>query len=69
MYGGNSMAIIDYKCKECGKVFFEIVSSGDGEINCPECNSIFVERIYKGKYYGKGGSCGGNCSCGCSGCQ
>lgn len=63
------MAIVDYRCKECGRAFFEIVNKVNEKINCPECNSISVERIYKGKYYGKGSSCGGNCSSGCSGCS
>ncbi|WP_102399331.1 FmdB family zinc ribbon protein [Haloimpatiens massiliensis] len=60
------MPIIDFKCKECGSEFFEIVSS-DEKVKCPKCNSEEVERVYKGKYYGKN-SCGGNCSC-CGGCH
>lgn len=59
------MPLIDYKCDECGKEFFEIVK-GDEEIKCPQCKSTKVKRVYKGKYYGKG-SCGGSCST-CSGC-
>lgn len=67
-YGGIIVALIDYKCKGCGKSFFEIVNSADEKVACPDCKSEEVERVYKGKYYGKG-SCGGNCSSGCSGCH
>lgn len=65
--GGIFMALIDFKCKECGKEFFEIVNSNEEKIICPHCKSDKVERVYKGKYYGKG-SCSGECS-GCSGCH
>lgn len=60
------MALIDFKCKECGHEFFELVNSNE-KVNCPKCNSDNVERIYKGKFYGKG-SCSGGCST-CSGCH
>lgn len=62
------MALIDYKCKDCGKDFFEIVRSDKEKIVCPECKSENVQRIYKGKYYGKGGGCTGSCST-CGGCH
>ncbi|MCX7883636.1 MAG: zinc ribbon domain-containing protein [Caloramator sp.] len=62
------MALIDFKCKKCGNEFFEIVKNVDEKITCPKCSSEKVERIYKGKFYGKGGSCSGSCS-GCSGCH
>lgn len=63
------MALIDFKCKECGKEFFEIVLSGDDKVTCPECKSTNVERVYKGKYYGKGGGCSGSCSSCGGGCH
>lgn len=64
------MAVIDFKCKKCGKEFFEIVSSNDTNVECPECKSTDIERLYKGKYYGKGGGCGsGSCSSCGGGCS
>lgn len=62
------MALIDFKCRECEKEFFEIISDKDEKVICPNCKSENVERLYKGKFYGKG-SCSGNCSGGCSGCH
>lgn len=62
------MALIDFKCKKCGKEFFEIVDNND-EVVCPKCFSKNVQRLYKGKYYGKSSStCSGNCSS-CGGCH
>lgn len=67
--GGVFMALIDFRCKDCGKDFFEIVNNTEDKIVCPKCSSKSIERVYKGKYYGKGGGCsGGSCS-GCSGCH
>ncbi|WDC85392.1 zinc ribbon domain-containing protein [Caloramator sp. mosi_1] len=45
---------------------FEIVNSEE-KVNCPKCKSENVERVYKGKFYGKG-NCSGGCST-CSGCH
>lgn len=62
------MALIDFKCENCGECFFEIVKSDNEKVVCPKCKSTSIVRVYKGKFYGKGGSCsGGSCS-GCSGC-
>lgn len=61
------MALIDFKCKDCNNKFFEIINKEDEKVVCPKCKSANIERIYKGKFYGKGGSCQGSCS-GCSGC-
>ncbi|ERI93569.1 putative regulatory protein [Clostridiales bacterium oral taxon 876 str. F0540] len=62
------MALIDYKCEKCDSSFFEIVKSTEEKVKCPNCGSESTKRIYKGKFYGKGGGCaGGSCS-GCSGC-
>ncbi|WP_138206426.1 FmdB family zinc ribbon protein [Haloimpatiens lingqiaonensis] len=60
------MPVIDFKCKKCGSEFFEIAAH-DEQVECPKCGSNEVERVYKGKYYGKG-NCSGNCSC-CGGCH
>lgn len=63
------MPIIDYKCKDCGKQFFEIVKSAEDKVVCPNCKSTNTDRIYKGKFYGKNsGGCTGHCAT-CSGCK
>ncbi|MDF2673592.1 MAG: zinc ribbon protein [Clostridiales bacterium] len=62
------MALIDFKCKNCGKEFFEIINKDGEKVFCPECSGENVEKVYKGKFYGKSGSCSGSCS-GCSGCH
>lgn len=62
------MALIDFKCKECGKEFFEIINKESEKVVCPICKSEKVDRVYKGKFYGKGDNCSGSCS-GCSGCH
>jgi putative FmdB family regulatory protein len=62
------MALIDFKCKDCGKEFFEIINGQGEKPVCPECKSKNIERVYKGKFYGKGAGCAGSCS-GCSGCH
>jgi putative FmdB family regulatory protein len=65
----ENMALIDLKCENCGNSFFEIVKNAEEKIVCPNCGSYDTKRIYKGKFYGKGGGCsGGSCS-GCSGCS
>lgn len=61
------MPLIDYKCEKCGNSFFEIVKDDKEKIICPKCGSADVKREYKGKYYGKGGSCSGSCNS-CPGC-
>lgn len=63
------MPLIDYKCKKCGNEFFEIVTNDSEKIVCPKCKTEEVERLYKGKFYGKnGGNCTGHCST-CGGCH
>lgn len=62
------MALIDFKCNACEKEFFEIVRNSEEKVQCPNCKSEDVSRIYKGKFYGSGGNCSGSCS-GCSGCH
>lgn len=61
------MPLIDYKCEKCGSSFFEVVNGDNEKVVCPKCGSTDVKREYKGKYYGKGGSCSGSCGS-CSGC-
>lgn len=59
------MALIDFKCRECGEKFFEIVKSSDKDsVKCPKCNSQNVNQIFEGKAgfgaIGKSGSSGHN---------
>ncbi|MGE5632930.1 MAG: FmdB family zinc ribbon protein [Caulobacteraceae bacterium] len=69
------MAIIDFKCNECGAKFDEIVNSTNREmVKCSKCGSKNIKQIFEGKCNTVGankgtGSCsGGNCG-GCSGCH
>lgn len=62
------MPLIDYKCEKCNKEFFELVKNSEDKVTCPHCGSEKINRVYKGKFYGKGGSCSGGCST-CSGCH
>ena len=64
------MPIFEYKCKNCGRVFDELVKSCEQKVTCPACGGE-GERSYSGKIYtatGKsGGGCSGNCKT-CGGC-
>ena len=66
------MALLKFRCKECGKVFDELVSNAATQVRCPQCQSAEVERAYEGKCSfgasGKGSGCSGSCS-GCHGCH
>ncbi len=63
------MAVIDYKCLDCGEKFFEIVNASDRDkVICPKCESKNINQIFEGKCLGSTNkSCSGSCS-GCSGC-
>jgi len=74
------MPIYEFRCKECGEVFEELVLGKSGEnITCHKCGSKEVEKLMstiafkcEGAFRGsKGSACascrGGNCSsCGSS---
>ena len=70
------MPIYEYKCRDCGKVFEEIVSLGSNKsFPCPACTSAKTEKILSviggiGKGAAETVSCGSGCpsagSC-CSG--
>ncbi|MEW6236747.1 MAG: FmdB family zinc ribbon protein [Candidatus Omnitrophota bacterium] len=39
------MPLFEYQCKECERVFEELVYSGSEKIHCPSCASSKVEKI------------------------
>ncbi|QSQ08703.1 hypothetical protein H0A61_01046 [Koleobacter methoxysyntrophicus] len=68
------MAVIDFKCTQCGKQFFEVTTSKDrAKVRCPQCGTNELKQVFGGTAYlktssekGKGG-CGRSCSsCGSS---
>ncbi|MGI6173054.1 MAG: FmdB family zinc ribbon protein [Christensenellales bacterium] len=66
------MPMYEFKCRNCGKNFEELVSvSGRDAVRCPDCGGE-VQRVYEGACaFGakKGGSsCTGNCEH-CAGCH
>ena len=64
------MPLLEYKCKNCGKIFDELVKKYDDDVFCPDCNQK-AERNYSGQMYTQTGKqtkkCTGNCK-NCSGC-
>lgn len=64
------MAVIDFKCKDCGEKFFEIVNlSNRDKIVCPKCGSKSVNQIFEGKCCIGGNKAGNSCSGSCGGCS
>ena len=65
------MPIFEYRCKQCGKVFEELVKKFDVQVTCPYCGNI-AERSYCGQMYSATGKptkkCSGNCKT-CGGCK
>lgn len=63
------MALLKFRCKECGKVFDELVSPTLMEqVKCPDCGGK-TERAYEGKCIRAGqGGCSGSCAS-CAGCK
>ena len=64
------MPFLQYKCKECGKKFEELVRVYTDKVDCPSCGGE-TERDYSGEMYSATGKqmkkCSGNCK-NCSGC-
>lgn len=64
------MPILQYRCKNCGKEFEELVKSAQTEVFCPDCGKT-VERCYSGAMFSSTGKqvkkCSGNCKT-CGGC-
>lgn len=47
------MAVIDFKCNDCGEKFFEIVSIADRDkVKCPKCGSHDVGQVFEGQCAG-----------------
>jgi putative FmdB family regulatory protein len=66
------MALLDFKCSNCGEKFDEIVRSSDRDnIKCPKCGSKAVKQVFEGRCNaGSTGKGGGGCSSGsCGGCS
>jgi putative FmdB family regulatory protein len=70
------MPIFEYICSDCQK-FFEVLVRGEGDIECPDCDSKRLVKkpslcgfVSSGRFVGSNGS---NCDgCGkhnCSGCM
>ncbi|MBM7582504.1 putative FmdB family regulatory protein [Caldicoprobacter guelmensis] len=65
------MALLDFKCNECGEKFEELVFGGNvDKVRCPRCGSNDLKRIYEGKcYFGISGSSSGSGGCSGSSCR
>jgi putative regulatory protein, FmdB family len=40
------MPLYEYKCNKCNNKFETLVLSSDDEINCPDCNSTNLEKLF-----------------------
>jgi putative FmdB family regulatory protein len=67
------MAVLDFKCLNCGKKFYEVTMfSKKDQVRCPNCNSNNLQQIFSGTAFVKKGGdeprssgCSGHCgSCG-----
>lgn len=65
------MALLQYKCPQCGKQFEELVKKYDEPVSCPACKAR-AERDYTGNMYSATGTrskhCSGDCKT-CGGCH
>ena len=52
------MPLYEYRCSQCGEKFEKLVrfGAGDGDIRCPSCGSLVVERLIS--LFGRVGSGG-----------
>lgn len=53
------MPIYEYRCQTCGKVYeqFRRMADADRDLECPECRSKEVERLFSA--FSTAGGCGG----------
>lgn len=65
------MALLQYRCPQCGRKFEELVRKYDEAVFCPDCR-IRAERDYSGSMYSATGKpskhCSGDCKT-CGGCH
>lgn len=40
------MPIYEYICEKCKAEFEELVRSSDAKVQCPECGSVRVEKLF-----------------------
>jgi putative FmdB family regulatory protein len=59
------MPIFEFRCKNCGYVFEDLVMSStpDSEIECPNCGTHAAEKLMSA--FSSGSSSGGYSSAGC----
>ncbi|MDD3581815.1 MAG: zinc ribbon domain-containing protein [Desulfobacca sp.] len=73
------MPIFEYRCRDCGKVFEQLVFGSDPTVECPECHQSNVEKLMSAcaakvgfkftSASGGGGSCAGCTATSCSSCS
>lgn len=54
------MPIYEYKCRECGAEFEELVAHEGANPTCPKCGSLKTEKLMSACKSSSGGSFGGD---------
>ncbi|MGQ0794291.1 MAG: FmdB family zinc ribbon protein [Deltaproteobacteria bacterium] len=67
------MPLYEYRCSDCQKGFDALVLSSDDEVNCPECGSVKLEKLFSTFGFKKvsiadNASVGSGCGCSPVGC-
>jgi len=52
------MPLFEYRCKECGKPFDELVNHPDDPVSCPFCHANTAEKLLSVFAAGTGSSAG-----------
>ena len=55
------MPIFEYICEKCKAEFEELVQSSDAKVQCPECGSVRVEKLFS-PFARSCSGCGGSSS-------
>lgn len=52
------MPLYEYQCRACGKTFEMLrrIKDADTDLECPDCHSVKVERMFS--TFASGGGCG-----------
>lgn len=58
------MPLYEYRCRECGKTFEELVTVAEQPVTCPACGSSDVERLLS-MFAACGGSSHGDSGAAC----